>query len=142
MGTVENDFLADGTDKADAFAAMQYELPCVPKSRSGYNFKYAPYETVMKYALPVMQKHGFSLRHCITRWNECWCVQTDLMLNGTQFETSYYPIGDRVGRDQDFGKSLTYGKRYNTVLLLGLSIEGEPDADDEKPKAQPVEVNF
>lgn len=128
---------------AEAFAAMQYDLPTIPKTRAGFNFKYAPIEVVMKYALPVLKKHGFCVTSRLEFVHDRWCVRTDLIHNRTGvFATTLYPLGEKVGKDQEMGKAITYGRRYGIVALLCLSIEGEPDVDDSKPAEVPVEVNF
>lgn len=125
---------ADANPLAD-FLAMQSELPVIPKSRDGYNFKYAPYEKVAELAFPVMWKHGFTIIHQSVTAGDSSEVLTTLthVKSGQSWSSSY--AYDRTAKDQERGKSLTYGKRYNTVLLLGLSIEGEPDRDDDVPKA-------
>lgn len=128
----------------ESFFHMQGELPTVPKTRQGFNFQYAPYETVIRYALPVMQRYGFSITFAVEHNGSVWCVRADLLHRGTPFRSSLYPIGEsKLGKDQEFGKSLTYGKRYLLVLLLGIAIEGEPDVDDAGvPQVKEVAVEF
>ena len=115
-----------------AYLEMQAELPVIPKSRDGYKFKYAPYEKIGELAFPVMWKHGFTIFHSATKdANGQPVVRTTLThaASGAKWESEYEY--DPKQHDQERGKSLTYGKRYNTALLLGLRIEGEPDRDGE-----------
>lgn len=120
-----------------AFAAMQAEMPTVPRSRDGFNFKYAPYEEIWKFVSPVLARHGFTIRHRSVVNEDRGIARLDTMLihvpSGLR-EFSEIPYDPSL-RDQERGKSLTYAKRYNVVLLLGLSIEGEPDHDDERAAA-------
>lgn len=114
---------------AQAFLALQLELPVIPKSRDGYNFKYAPYEKIAELAFPYVWGHGFTIHHRIAADK----VVTSLTYAATgEAMISEYTFDTQM-KDQEKGKSLTYGKRYNTALLLGLSIEGEPDRDDDVP---------
>ena len=115
-----------------AYLEMQAELPVIPKSRDGYNFKYAPYEKIGELAFPVMWKHGFSIFHKATQGANGQAVLKTTLTHaesGAKWESEYEY--DPKAKDQERGKSLTYGKRYNTALLLGLRIEGEPDRDDD-----------
>jgi len=117
-----------------AFLEMQSELPVIPKTRDGFKFKYAPYEQIAKLAFPVMWKHGFTITHKSSVFETHGEVVTTLthVYSGREWVSSC--AYNLVVTNQERGKSLTYGKRYNTALLLGLSIEGEPDMDD--PPAQ------
>lgn len=120
----------------EAFLVLQQEMPVIPKTRSGFNFVYAPYETVWANVAPVLKKHGFYITHesRVDHERGIATVFTSLVLAKTgERITSEQPY-DIKASDQNRGKSLTYGKRYNTVLLLGLSIEGEPDTDDNGMK--------
>lgn len=131
-----------------AFAMLQANLPVIPKSRAGYNYKYAPYEKIAEMVYPVLHKFGFFVTHKAEPKEICgnvyWCVTSKLVLSSSGEELVSSVPFDFTKGDQERGKSYTYGKRYNLVLLLGLSIDGEPDADDdqgEKPKAKPSKTD-
>lgn len=119
-----------------AFLALQQDLPVIPKTKSGFNFVYAPYETVWAHVAPILKKHGFYIAHesRVDHDRGIATVFTSLVLAKTGGRITSEQPYDINASDQNRGKSLTYGKRYNTVLLLGLSIEGEPDTDDAAPK--------
>ena len=134
-----NDNATTPTPPQEAFRLMQSELPIIPRTRAGYNFKYAPYEKIGELAFPIIWKHGFSICHCVTRDSGVPVVRT--IITHTESGATWssdYEFDPKV-RDQERGKSLTYGKRYNTVLLLGLMIEGEPDRDDDDGSARASE---
>lgn len=120
----------------EAFLALQQDLPVIPKTKSGFNFVYAPYETVWANVAPVLKRHGFYIAHesRVDHERGIATVFTSLVLAKTGDRITSEQPYDIKASDQNRGKSLTYGKRYNTVLLLGLSIEGEPDTDDSVPK--------
>lgn len=120
----------------EAFIALQQEMPVIPKTKSGFNFVYAPYETVWANVSPVLKKHGFYITHesRVDHERGVATVFTSLVFAKTGDRITSEQPYDIKASDQNRGKSLTYGKRYNTVLLLGLSIEGEPDADDSAQK--------
>lgn len=117
-----------------AFLDMQKEMKVVPKAREAYNFKYAPYEKIAEVCFPTMWEHGFTISHASDMTAEGAYVVTTLThaSSGRKWISRYGY--EAKAKDQERGKSLTYGKRYNTALLLGISIEGEPDRDDDIPE--------
>lgn len=132
---------------AAALAAFQAELPKLRKtetakvtgeSKSGakisYSYGYTGLDQVVETALPVAGAHGLSITSKTTYADSLFMLEVVLLHEGGEREIGYWPLPDprRVG-PQDIGSAMTYGRRYETLGLLGLYPGGE---DDDGAKAQ------
>jgi hypothetical protein len=122
-----------------AFFAMQQELPEVKKTSKAEipNQKvreYADLKTVTDAVYPVLAKFGF-IWSCqptvvadkpVMRYELTHISHT---ADDPQQRTGYYPIfGDN--KPQEFGKAITYGRRYALCAVVGLT----PDKEDSEGK--------
>lgn len=138
------DMLAD-------FAAFQQEAPMVEKKGTGNNStKYARLEDFVGAVLPILTKHGFSLRHEIAQADTKVTVTAILGHRSGHIETASITLpADTTGNKnpvQSYASTLTYGRRYSGMAVLGMAAEGEdndaktavsaPDFIDEAQVAQ------
>lgn len=132
---------------AEALAAFQAELPKLRKtetakvtgeSKSGakvsYSYGYTGLDQVVETALPVAGKHGLSISSKTTFADGNFMLEVTLLHENGERETGYWPLPDpRRSGPQEIGSAMTYGRRYETLALLGLAPGGE---DDDGSKAQ------
>jgi len=120
-----------------AFVKAQSEFPQVSKDSTAdagkYSYNYASLPAVTEAVLPVLNKHGIAM----------WQTFLDGVLvthltheSGEGIESGV--ACSEVGlTPQDFGKKISYYRRYSLIALLGLA----PDDDDDAagfPAAAPV----
>lgn len=151
---MQQDILAHQA-KADfdaAFSEMQGDLPVitergqilvndVPRS------KYARYEDIQEAIRPVLQKHGFALRHRNENLASGILRIVGILSHrsGHSEQDSFDCPADASGGKsniQAIGSTRSYGMRYTTIALLNIVTRG---ADDDgqaagranKPQAEP-----
>ena len=116
-----------------AFAAMQAEMPIVPKRGRGHNdIQYARIEDIYQVAMPVLAKHGLSLRHRIDAGERGQITVTAVLahVQGHSEEAQFVAGADGSGKKNSLqakGSTITYGKRYTAEAVLGLTSHGEDD---------------
>ena len=134
---------------AKAMADCEREMPSVAKDRQNSHTKswYATLEAINQQIKPIYAKHGFSLSFCETPSdtpNSITVVATLRHRDGhsEQFH-GVFPVdggGMKGGANktdiQAKGSTLTYARRYLTLMIFNIAIEGE-DTDGNKRK--PVE---
>jgi len=114
------------------FAEMQSEFVAVKRDKKGYDYKYAPVESLQKAYGPIISKHGFSYRwreesiengkRCImtiSGWG-CWIEN--------YFDIPMIPGTKQMNAIQVAGAMSTYGRRYTFISGFGVIIEDE-DSD-------------
>lgn len=129
------DMLAD-------FAAFQKEAPLVEKKGTGNNeTKYARLEDFVGAVLPKLTSYGFSLRHEITQADGKVTVTAILGHRSGHIETAALTLpADTTGNKnavQAFASTLTYGRRYTGMAVLGMAAEGEDN--DAKTATSAIE---
>lgn len=127
----------------EAFAAMQAELPVVPRTRKGDKWMYAPFEEIIPLVRPILQKHGFSLSY-ETQWPE---GTKDILIvghlthrQGHERTTEFRAEADKSGSKnavQAQGSTVQYGRRYTTLDLLGLATGDDDDGKGSEKAGKP-----
>lgn len=118
------------------FAKMQSEFTAVARDKEGYEYTYAPIETLQKGFGPTIAKHGFSYK-----WKESaiqelpgWKRVIMIISGWGHSEENYFDVPpleftgkmkDRVNAVQAAGGESTYGQRYTFKAGFGLIIGGE-----------------
>lgn len=126
----------------EALASFQSELPPIEKDKVIVNKdgsirnRYASFDKIVTTIKPYLQKYGLSYRF-ETEFEEkhitIVCIITHIAGHSEKtifkipIDTSAYmnPI-------QQFGSSVTYGKRYALTLALGLATEEDTDGEIEE----------
>ena len=118
-----------------AMAKAQSEFRLVPKTKTAtiksdkgtFVYKYADLADILEMALPVISRHGLSLRQPIRRLGNQFAVFTELHhASGESVSDDGLPLVSG-GSPQAFGSSLTYMRRYGACCMLGIA----PDADED-----------
>lgn len=115
-----------------AFAGLQSELPAATRGGVGHNKgKYARFEDVIAAVRPHLARHGFSLSFRTV--NEPGAIRVVGVLghcDGHTEQTDLLLPADASGSKnavQAWGSSISYGKRYVALTLLGIATEDDDD---------------
>lgn len=123
----------------DAFSRLQAEMPPAVRRGTGHNNKrYARFEDVIEAARGPLCRYGFSLSFRVHHEGAVVRVTGVLGHAGGHQETTEMPLpADATGNKnnvQAWGSSISYGKRYVALTLLGIAT----DDDDDGQKASGV----
>jgi hypothetical protein len=134
----------------EAFCKMQSELPVITKSKAGAKMKsgqvayyYAPLEKIIETIKPILLRYNFSYK-----WSEEFVekgikrIVCHLSGYGHE-ETSHVDLpimeaGSMTNKIQQYGSSITYGKRYSLIGLLGLMADTDDDGASAEKKKSPI----
>ena len=115
-----------------AFSQLQAELPAATRGGVGHNAKkYARFEDVIAAVRPHLSAHGFSLS--FRTINEPGTMRVIGVLghrDGHTEQTDIVLPADASGSKnavQAWGSSISYGKRYVALTLLGIATEDDDD---------------
>lgn len=124
----------------EALLAVQKELPEIKfNAEVAYNrvqFKYADLGEITRVVKPILNKHGIVLVHDM---DPPRTICTTLLFKDETISSSF-EIPD-VRDPQNFGKWVTYTKRYQLASLLGIVAEEDDDGQvvRELTKEQAIE---
>jgi len=120
----------------EAMSSMQGELKPIEQtahvkfkaktSDTIVDYKFAPYSEITKVIYPLLQKHGLSFRHAISKTGiECLVFFSD----GSSFGSGELALDLLKPDMKDVGAQITYGKRITLGLVLGISTEEDKDTE-------------
>lgn len=126
-----------------AFSELQRELPAVAKRGKGHNDKtYARFEDVIDTAKPHLADHGFSLSFRLEHSEKTIKITGVLgHASGHSESTDIILPADASGSKnavQAWGSSVSYGKRYVALTLLGIATEDDDGRKADTANAEPV----
>jgi hypothetical protein len=129
--------LATALAKAAAnFPPIERGCTAKVKTKSGheYSYDYADLDDVLRAVRPHLAAEGLTLTHDNVVIREPLAVETTAMLlhsSGQFLKTSplYIPCDGTMAPAQLVGSASTYGKRYTTQAILGLSTEADDDGN-------------
>ena len=127
-----------------AFAEMQGEIPIITErgeiSVNGQiRSKYARFEDILVEVKPVLQKHGFALRHR-NHFTDGKIKIVGILSHrcGHSEEDEFEAKADDSGSKnaiQALGSTRSYGQRYTTISLLNIATKGADDDGHQSEKA-------
>jgi len=114
------------------FAAYQKDAPAVERKGTGHNAKkYARLEDVISTQREALSQHGFSLNHTIKQDDGKIRIVAVLGHRGGHVETTeiVLPIDMSGNKNpvQAHASTVSYGRRYTALALLGIAPEDEDD---------------
>lgn len=131
-----------------AFVAMQNDLPSIGKHgkiivKGALRSHYAKLEDIQAAVRPILQRHGFALRHR-TEWPK---EKTGIIrvvgilahVQGHSEESAFeapMDASDYRTDIQSMGSTVSYGRRYTTIDLLNLRQVGVDDDGQKGPSRQ------
>lgn len=123
---------------AAAFVALQGDMPAiqavkaVPNNDGTIRYHYAPYESIMEQARPLLLKHGFSVTFSTDNKDGRVVQLCTLQHTGGHKRTNQFAA--RVGKGppgssdaQGDGAASTYAKRHALCNALNITIETDTD---------------
>lgn len=127
-----------------AFVKAQSEFPTIAKDATAtvkgktkdgrayeYDYSYADLPSILGHVRPVLNKHGIAVT---SRFIEGRLVTAITHTSGEGLE-SVMECSDAGLNPQDYGKKITYYRRYAIVALLGLAPDDDDDAQGVPPAA-------
>lgn len=125
----------------DAMQAAQAEMPAVFKGAKGQNSRYATLEHIAAKMKPVIEKHGFSLtfgtadaplqhHYRVTcriahKAGHSEVIHADVPADGTGAKGG----NSSMNVVQAFGSTMTYARRYLTLLAFNIATTDQKDDD-------------
>jgi len=130
------EFAKEEFDKA--MTKFQAECPTIEKKKQGYNYKYAPLESIVEQVKDLLAKNGFSYTFDTTEGESAIVVYCKVKHIQGHTETSQIQISKetttKMNASQQSGAATTYGKRYAFCNAFGI-LTGDEDTD-----ARPQEI--
>jgi len=116
---------------AAALAAFQGEVTTIPKGASNPFFKsrYATLPAVVEAASPLLAKHGLSVSQFISREQDGDALVTWLLHKSGQYMADTMQLRPVKQDPQAQGSSVTYGRRYAYMSVLGLVADEDDDGN-------------
>lgn len=117
---------------AGALAQFQSEISN-PKNTANNPFfksKYAPLNDVLNLVRPILSKHGLSIFQSPSGNGDNIIITTMLMhSSGEWIEADPLVLKADKATAQGAGSAITYGRRYATSAILGISSEDDDDGN-------------
>lgn len=119
-----------------AFSEMQGDIPVITERgeiivNGVVRSKYAKLEDILEIVRPILKQYGFAIRHRNVFDNGSVKVIGILSHRaGHSEEDEFVAKADNSGSKNDIqalGSTRSYGQRYTTVSLLGISTRGQDD---------------
>lgn len=137
MDTPQLDKLADALAKASSkFPVIERGCTAKVRTKAGgeYSYDYADLDDVLRAVRGPLADNGLTLTHDHVVHREPFAVETTAMLvhsSGQFLKTSplYIPCDGTMAPAQLVGSACTYGRRYTTQAILGLSTEADDDGN-------------
>jgi hypothetical protein len=125
-----------------AFMAAQAEMPGLQKDKVNPHFGhgYVTLQSLMGVVLPILHKHGLSLRQTPTViLHEGAPPQAGLLTRLThagsgEFVQDTMPLMADRANPQGQGSAITYARRYALMSMLGLVADEDDDGNAASPK--------
>jgi hypothetical protein len=124
------------TKLAVALVEAQAELTNVVESANNPFFKsmYAPLNTVIDHAKPVLTKHGLAIVQGNTPTENGVIVDTMLIHTSGEWIKSELNMPLAKNDPQGAGSAITYGRRYAYSAIIGISSGDDDDANSASNK--------
>jgi len=114
-----------------------------------FKSKYADLSAVFDSIDEALAKHGLAYTQPFERDGAAVYIVTKLMHIGGEEMLSWYPLPS-MGKPQEFGSAVTYGRRFSICSLLGIAADDDDDANGaavaavvpkpSKPDAAPIPI--
>jgi hypothetical protein len=122
-----------------AKAHMEMALAEKTSENSFFHSKYADFSEVVRASRPTLSKNGISVPQVLLDYNDAsWLISRMTHTSGQWIE-SRIRIKPPKGDIQEYGKMVTYLKRYSYGALTGV-VSGDEDDDGESAVAETREV--
>ncbi|MEA5626882.1 ERF family protein [Nostoc sp. UHCC 0251] len=121
-----------------ALAKAKAEIPAIlanrnvkipTKSGREINFTYAELEEIQPKITPALSTYGLAIAHQMIFLEEKYCLLSSLRHESGEQIDSIFPLLNNFADPKEIGTQISYGRRYNILCLLDITIV-EPDSQD------------
>tara|TARA_R100000152_G_C6776007_1_gene204836 strand:- start:223 stop:786 length:564 start_codon:yes stop_codon:yes gene_type:complete len=122
-----------------ALSKFQGVIEPAIKAKTGYGYKYADIESVIKAAQKPLVDNGLCVTHLMRPVEGGGEVMNTLLGHTSgQYLESLYPVRSAKDTPQDRGSAMTYARRYTFMAILGLPV-ADDDGSAASGKPEPME---
>jgi hypothetical protein len=130
---------------------VQTQLKNTPRSAQGYGYKYTPLDVLLDIVKPVLQLNNLVLLQTINSTTvDSVTIETLLVhASGGCLMSSFTLPQTELAKSnsiQKLGSSISYGRRYSIITMLGIASEDDTDGNTSKnevgPKASDDDIPF
>ncbi|MBN3869538.1 ERF family protein [Nostoc sp. JL33] len=121
-----------------ALAKAKAEIPAIlanrnvkipTKSGREISFTYAELEEIQPKITPTLSAWGLAIAHQMIFLEEKYCLLSSLRHESGEQIDSIFPLSNNFSDPKEIGTQISYGRRYNILCLLDITIV-EPDSQD------------
>lgn len=119
----------------NAFINVQKKLTQPSKDKQGYGYKYADLNGVIKQIQDASQDQDIAyIQQPVTSGGDTGIHNYLINSQGAIFDLGSYLLNISSPNPQDYGKALTYARRYSISAIYGIASEDDTDAQEFKSK--------
>lgn len=121
-----------------ALAKAKSEIPAIlanrnvkipTKSGREISFTYAELEEITPKITPVLSGFGLAIAHQMMFLENRYCLLSSLRHESGEQIDSIFPLPNDFNDPKEIGTQISYGRRYNTLCLLDITVI-EPNSHD------------
>lgn len=121
-----------------ALAKAKAEIPAIlanrnvkipTKSGREINFTYAELEEIQPKITPALSTYGLAIAHQMIFLETRYCLLSSLRHESGEQIDSVFPLPKDFNDAKEIGIQISYGRRYNTLCLLDITVV-EPNSQD------------
>ena len=127
-------------DLASALIAFQASVPTIHDNDQSYHGSFANLPGILSTIGPKLREHGLTVSQLPEGIDGKPGLRTTLMHVSGQSLSAVTPLSVNAGKNgtQEWGKAVTYSRRYALQAVLGLCVGIEDNDADIEPSAPPV----
>ena len=128
------------SDLAAALIQFQQAVPTIHDNDNSYHGSFANLPGILSTIGPALRSNGLAVSQLPEQINGTPGLRTTLMHVSGQMVSSVTPLTINAGKNgtQEWGKAMTYTRRYALQAVLGLCVGIEDNDADLEPTAPPV----
>lgn len=126
-----------------ALAKAKAEFPAILANRNvriptktgrEINFTYAELEEIAQAVVPALSSNGLAIAHQMQFVEDKFCLVSSLRHESGEQIESLFPLPIGFSDPKDLGAQISYGRRYNTLCLLDITIVDSQNWEETKRK--------
>ena len=130
------------TNLAEALIAFQQSVPTIQDNAESFHGKFANLPGILSTINPHLRAAGLFVSQLPAETDHGPGLRTTLMHTSGESLTDITPLCIGTGKNatQEWGKAMTYTRRYALQSVLGLCVGIEDNDADAEPSVPPVEM--
>ncbi|WP_414755597.1 ERF family protein [Anabaena sp. CCY 9910] len=126
-----------------ALAKAKAEIPAIlanrnvkipTKSGREISFTYAELEEIQPKITPVLSVNGLAIAHQMIFIETRYCLVSTLRHESGEQIDSVFPLPNDFNDAKELGVQISYGRRYNTLCLLDITVVDSQNWEETKRK--------